>query len=173
MMIAGAMPPAAHIVTRPRLRSRRSSSSRIVPIRIEPVAPIGWPSAIEPPLTLTFSRSSLRSRMNFSATTANASLISNRSISSSVRPALASTLRAAGTGAFSIEVGILVEDELAIGRALVVEHIVGNRRKCRLQAGQSFQRGLRPRIFLTVEREAAVFAVDRHEAFVEMSALDG
>src|SRR6059036_3352657 len=44
MMMAGAMPPAAHIVTRPRLRSRRSSSSRIVPIRIEPVAPMGWPS---------------------------------------------------------------------------------------------------------------------------------
>ena len=43
--------------------------------------------------------------MNFSATTAKASLISNRSISSIVRPALASTLRAAGTGAFSINVG--------------------------------------------------------------------
>ena len=27
MMIAGAMPPAAHMVTRPRFRSRRSSSS--------------------------------------------------------------------------------------------------------------------------------------------------
>ena len=44
--------------------------------------------------------------MNFSATTAKASLISNRSMSSSVRPALASTLRAAGTGAFSISVGL-------------------------------------------------------------------
>ena len=43
--------------------------------------------------------------MNFSATTAKASLISNRSMSSRVRPALASTLRAAGTGAFSISVG--------------------------------------------------------------------
>ena len=105
MMIAGAMPPAAHIVTSPRLRSRRSSSSRTVPIRIDPVAPMGWPSAIEPPLTLTLSRSSLRSRMNFSATTAKASLISNRSISSSVSPAFASTFRAAGTGAFSIRVG--------------------------------------------------------------------
>jgi hypothetical protein len=41
MMIAGAMPPAAHIVTSPRLRSRRSSSSSKVPIRIDPVAPIG------------------------------------------------------------------------------------------------------------------------------------
>ena len=36
MMMAGAMPPAAHIVTSPRLRSRRSSSSSIVPIRIKP-----------------------------------------------------------------------------------------------------------------------------------------
>ncbi len=34
------MPPAAHIVTSPRRRSRRSSSSSTVPIRIEPVAPI-------------------------------------------------------------------------------------------------------------------------------------
>ena len=43
--------------------------------------------------------------MNFSATTAKASLISQRSMSSTVRPALASTLRAAGTGALSISVG--------------------------------------------------------------------
>ena len=43
--------------------------------------------------------------MNFSATTAKASLISNRSMSSIVRPALASTLLVAGTGAFSIRVG--------------------------------------------------------------------
>lgn len=41
IMIAGAMPPAAHMVTRPRRRSRRSSSSSSVPIRIAPVAPIG------------------------------------------------------------------------------------------------------------------------------------
>jgi len=38
-MIAGAIPPAAHIVTSPRFKSRRSSSSSRVPIRIEPVAP--------------------------------------------------------------------------------------------------------------------------------------
>ena len=45
--------------------------------------------------------------------------------------------------------------------------------KRRLQAGQPFERGLRPRVFLAIEREAAVFAVDRHEALVEMAALDG
>ena len=43
--------------------------------------------------------------MYFYATTAKASLISNKSMSSSVKPALASTLRVAGTGAFSIKVG--------------------------------------------------------------------
>src|SRR6185312_14131799 len=72
-MIAGAMPPPAHIVTSPRFLPWRSSSSTMVPISIEPVAPIGWPSAIAPPLTLTFSRSSPRSRITFSTTTANAS----------------------------------------------------------------------------------------------------
>ena len=55
--------------------------------------------------------------MNFSATTANASLISNRSMSSSVSPALASTLRAAGTGAFSISVGLSPMLAMATTRA--------------------------------------------------------
>ena len=44
--------------------------------------------------------------MNFSATTAKASLISQRSMSSGVRPAFFSTFLAAGTGAFSISVGL-------------------------------------------------------------------
>src|SRR3546814_3200481 len=58
--------------------------------RIEPVAPIGWPSAIAPPLMFTFSRGKSRSRMNFSATTEKASLISQTSMSSLVRPAFRS-----------------------------------------------------------------------------------
>jgi len=41
MMMAGAMPPPAHIVMSPNCRSRRSSSSSTVPTRIAPVAPIG------------------------------------------------------------------------------------------------------------------------------------
>ena len=65
------------------------------------------------------------------------------------------------------------QDELAIGRALVVERIIRNRGEAGLQAGQSLERGLRPRILLAVEREAAVFPVDRHQALVEMAALDG
>ncbi len=56
-------------------------------------------------------------RMNFSATTAKASLISQRSMSSTVRPALASTLRAAGTGALSISVGLSPMLAIATTRA--------------------------------------------------------
>ncbi len=41
MMIAGAIPPPAHIVIRPNCPSVRSSSSSTVPIRIAPVAPMG------------------------------------------------------------------------------------------------------------------------------------
>ena len=71
-----------------------------------------------------------------------------------------------------VEVGILIQDQLAIGRALVVERIVRHRRECRLQLRQRVHRGLRPRIFLAVERKAAVLAIDRNEALLEVSALD-
>ena len=53
-----------------------------------PLAPIGWPSAIAPPLTLTLSSSTPSIRIEFSATDANASLISNRSMSSTVEAGL-------------------------------------------------------------------------------------
>jgi len=71
-----------------------------------------------------------------------------------------------------LESGIFLQDQAAIGSALVVERIVGDRRECRLQPGQRLDRGLRPRIFLVVERQAAVLAVDRDKALVEMAALD-
>ena len=47
-----------------------------------PEAPIGWPSAIAPPLTLTLSSSTPSIRTELSATEAKASLISQRSTSS-------------------------------------------------------------------------------------------
>ena len=53
----------------------------------------------------------------FSATTANASLISHRSMSSTVRPAFSSTFFAAGTGAFSISVGLSPTFAVATTRA--------------------------------------------------------
>ena len=53
-----------------------------------PVAPIGCPSAIAPPLTLTLPGSRSSSRIALSTTEANASLISHTSMSSTVMPAL-------------------------------------------------------------------------------------
>ncbi len=50
--------------------------------------PIGWPSAIAPPLTLTISSLTPRSRIDCTATAANASLISIRSRSATVMPCL-------------------------------------------------------------------------------------
>ena len=61
--------------------------------------------------------------MNFSDTTAKASLTSNRSMSSSVSPALASTLRAAGTGALSMSVGSSPMLAVATTRARGVEAV--------------------------------------------------
>jgi hypothetical protein len=55
-----------------------------------PDIPIGWPSAIAPPFTFTISGSSPSCRVEAIATCANASLISTRSRSDTVRPALSS-----------------------------------------------------------------------------------
>mmetsp|Transcript_56124 Transcript_56124/g.154685 ORF Transcript_56124/g.154685 Transcript_56124/m.154685 type:complete len:213 (+) Transcript_56124:417-1055(+) len=52
----------------------------------EPVMPNGWPIEMEPPLTFIFSGSMPRRRWFSSATTAKASLSSQRSMSSTVRP---------------------------------------------------------------------------------------
>ena len=53
-----------------------------------PVAPSGWPIAIAPPLTLSFSLGMPRSFWNFSTTEAKASLSSNRSMSSTASGAV-------------------------------------------------------------------------------------
>ena len=37
---------------------------------------------------------------------------------------------------------------------------------------KTFERGLWPRIFLAIQRKAAVLAVNRHQALVEMTTLD-
>ena len=66
-----------------------------------PEAPIGWPSAIAPPLTLTFSSSTPSIRSELIATEAKASLISHRSTSSGVLPILSSACLAAFAGVFA------------------------------------------------------------------------
>ncbi len=53
-------------------------------------APIGWPSAMPPPLTFTLSRRGPSSFADWSTTCANASLISTRSRSAAPRPCLPS-----------------------------------------------------------------------------------
>src|SRR5690606_17807126 len=101
MMVAVPMPPPVHMVTRAVVASRRSSSSSAVPMSMAPVAPMGWPSAMAPPFTFTRSGSRPRSRMVFMGTAAKASLISHRSTSPVVMPALARQRSDAGPGAVS------------------------------------------------------------------------
>ena len=70
-----------------------------------PVAPNGCPIAIAPPLTFTLAGSTFSSVIKRITTAAKASLTSNRSISSMLKPALAKALRAAGAGPVSMMVG--------------------------------------------------------------------
>src|SRR3989442_3747814 len=63
-----------------------------------PEAPMGWPSAIAPPLTLTFEVSQPRSLLTAQAWAANASFASMRSRSPTFQPAFLSAARDAGIG---------------------------------------------------------------------------
>src|SRR4051795_10764763 len=98
-------PPPQHIVTNPTDLSERSISWRSVVIRRAPVEPSGCPSAIAPPLTLTRSMSGLCSRCQAATTGANASLISNRSMSLIVIPLRSRIFVVAGIGPSSINTG--------------------------------------------------------------------
>ena len=92
------MPPPMHSVARPFLASRLVISCSSVTSTRAPEAPIGWPSAIAPPFTLTLSVSQPRSLLTAQAWAANASLASIRSRSSADQPARSSALREAGIG---------------------------------------------------------------------------
>ena len=70
-----------------------------------PDAPIGWPSAIAPPLTFTRASSSPSSLPHASIWAANASFSSNRSMSLSRSSAFSSTCRTASTGAMKMSFG--------------------------------------------------------------------
>src|SRR5476651_15889 len=63
-----------------------------------PEAPIGWPMAMAPPLTLTLDVSQPRSLLTAQACAANASFASIRSRSSFFQPAFLSAARDAGIG---------------------------------------------------------------------------
>ena len=70
-----------------------------------PEAPIGWPSAIAPPLTFTVSMSKPRSRATAQDCAAKASFDSTRSTSAMFHPAFSSALRLAGIGPEPISAG--------------------------------------------------------------------
>ena len=123
MIVAVPMPPPVHIVISAVVRSRRSSSSRAVWISMPPVAPIGWPRAIAPPLTLTFSGSRSRSRIVFRGTAAKASLISHRSMSSTFMPARSRHFCDAGPGAVSMITGSAPATALITIRARGVQAV--------------------------------------------------
>jgi hypothetical protein len=118
MIVTFACPPPSHITCspyRPPVRSRLCSS---VVISRAPVAPIGWPSAIAPPLALTRSLSAPVSASHASTTDANASLTSNKSMSETARPARARACLVAGIGAVSIQTGSAPRAEIWCTRAL-------------------------------------------------------
>ena len=98
--IASPCPPPEQIAARPRPPPRAAElAARACRRSRAPEAPTGWPSATAPPLTLTRSGSTPRSRVDCSATDANASLISITSMSAAVEPgALERDLRGLGAG---------------------------------------------------------------------------
>mmetsp|Transcript_2528 Transcript_2528/g.6729 ORF Transcript_2528/g.6729 Transcript_2528/m.6729 type:complete len:322 (+) Transcript_2528:273-1238(+) len=97
---AAPMPEPMHIDTTPKRapRPRRRISCSSVAVMRAPVQPSGWPSAMAPPLGLTFASSMPRCFTQYVACDANASLISYTSMSSSVRPACATAAGMATAG---------------------------------------------------------------------------
>src|SRR6476661_588863 len=83
---ASPCPPPPHRAAAPSPPPRRRSSRARCSARRAPEAPTGCPMAMAPPLTLTASGPTPRSRIDWMATAANASFISNRSTSAEERP---------------------------------------------------------------------------------------
>ena len=100
------MPPPMHNVARPFLALRFCISNSSVVSTRAPEAPIGWPMAMAPPLTLTLEVSQPRSLLTAQACAANASLASIRSRSSFFQPAFLSAAREAGIGPGAHDRGI-------------------------------------------------------------------
>src|SRR5918911_1163914 len=108
-----------------------------------PDAPIGWPIATAPPLTLTRSSSMPSIRIECRVTEANASLISHRSMSPGCSPARSSAFMAASAGVVADARGVA-------GRVRAVLH------EDRRQLGQRLQRRLAPRGLVDLDRRVAL-----------------
>src|ERR1700747_1107297 len=92
------MPPPMQSVARPFLESRFCISCSKVTRTRAPDAPIGWPIAIAPPLTLTLAGFQPRALLTAHACAAKASLASTKSRSSIFQPAFLSAAREDGIG---------------------------------------------------------------------------
>src|SRR5437763_181549 len=118
-MTASPWPPPEQIAAHPRPPPRRRNSSTSEPRIRAPETPMGWPRATAPPLTLTLSSSISSTLIEFKVTDANASLISHRSMSSALRPALSSAILAALLGVRAQGPAVEVRaGELELGRHL-------------------------------------------------------
>ncbi len=176
--------------------SRRDAASRAASVSRSrvPLMPSGWPSAIAPPFTLTLSRSRPSSFSTERYCAANASLISKRSMSSSARPVLASTLadrrrrphphqrrldpdgrprrRAAPSGVRPWRSHRLLGGEHQRGAAIHdAARVAGGDAAVllehRRQLAQSLERGLGAQVVVLREERAALalLDLDRHDLF--------
>src|SRR5665213_18129 len=111
------MPPPMHNVARPFLALRFCISyNSVTKIRV-PEAPMGWPSAMAPPLTLTLSASKPSSRLTAQACAAKASLASIKSSSDAFHPARSKASLLAGIGPTPITAGSTPTDAQEAMRA--------------------------------------------------------
>ena len=181
------MPPPMQSVARPFLALRFCISYSSVISTRAPDAPIGWPMAIAPPLTLTLPVSQPRSLLTAQACAAKASLASIRSRSSTFQPAFlqrrARGRDRAGAHDRRIDAGVRPRDDarerrLAALGGLARRHqhhrggavidaggVGGGHRAVlvegRAQLGDRVERGAGLRIFVGVDDDVALAALDR------------
>jgi len=96
MMVAMACPCPMHIVCNPYLLLVLSSSCTSLVIKTAPLAPSGCPCAMAPPLGLIFSIGTFNVFFHDKTTEANASLVSNTSMSLMLNPDFSSAFLVAG-----------------------------------------------------------------------------
>src|SRR6478736_1445998 len=152
MIMAMPWPPPTHMVSRPNVLSWVCRLFSSVAVMRAPVMPNGWPNAIAPPDTFSLSWSMPNSRADPSTCTANASLISYRSMSSIVMPALVSALRVASIGPRPMTSGDSPDTPVATMRANGVNP------------------GPRP---VVLRNRRTVRQLDRNDLALEEAALDG
>lgn len=92
------MPPPIHKLATPRFFPVRFNAYKSVTKTLAPLAPIGWPKAIAPPLIFTFASSTFNPLLTDNACAAKASFNSNKSTSSSFHPAFSKTFGTASIG---------------------------------------------------------------------------